>query len=75
MKCDFCRYTSNGVDGMAFKASKYSDRPEWPDIQLHLLSYSVATDNGVLTFEEIVILRLLNQKYFLSRYALENLWA
>ncbi len=41
------QYTSNGVDGMAFKASKYSDFPDWPDIQLHFLSYSAASDHGV----------------------------
>lgn len=31
---------------MAFKSSKNCE-PDWPDIQLHFLSYSVASDHGV----------------------------
>nr|CAH0112036.1 unnamed protein product [Daphnia galeata] len=40
------QYTSNGVDGMAFKSSRYCE-PDWPDIQLHFLSYSAASDHGI----------------------------
>lgn len=40
------QYSSNGVDGMAFKSSKNCE-PDWPDIQLHFLSYSVASDHGI----------------------------
>ena len=40
-------YTTNGIDGMAFKASKYSQHSDWPDLQLHFLTYSVSSDHGV----------------------------
>jgi len=41
------QYTSNGVDGMAFASSGHADRSDWPDLQLHWLSYSAASDHGV----------------------------
>merc|ERR1712136_587189 len=41
-------YTTNGIDGMAFKASKYSQHPDWPDLQLHFLTYSCSSDHGIL---------------------------
>lgn len=44
------------MDGMAFKTSKNCE-PDWPDIQLHFLSYSVASDHGVrLIVATIIIL-------------------
>jgi len=41
-------YTSTGIDGMAFKTSKYSQHSDWPDLQLHFLAYSVSSDHGII---------------------------
>lgn len=47
------QYTSNGIDGMAFTATNYSQHADWPDIQLHFAGYSFATDGGVSLHQSI----------------------
>ena len=65
-------YTTNGIDGMAFKASKYSQHPDWPDLRLHFLTYSCSSDHGVifqkqnsLKFALVVVVLSVNRKMML----------
>ncbi|KAK2723654.1 hypothetical protein QYM36_002112, partial [Artemia franciscana] len=41
-------YTSNNVEGMSFTASKYSENPNWPDIQIHFFGLSLTADYGIV---------------------------